>query len=272
MKIYIKHFKLLILLFAINSCSIKKISLKWESAPVFDKPECVLYYQDSILFVSNIGGSPSKKDSNGFISTIDTNGKIIDIQWLKGLDAPKGMDIKNDKLYITDINKILIIEIGTKNIIDEIFIENSKFLNDIVVDKDSNIYISDTKNNCVYLLNDIGQNQINGIYKGANGLSIKNGNLYIGTKDCIYKYNIETNKYQKLLDNTGNVDGIFVFNDDKILISNYFNKLTLIEEDEIKILLKGIIFKDCITDFQYLENGILIVPTFDKTVKAYELN
>lgn len=267
-----KHLKLLILLLILSSCSVKKISLEWVSEPVFNKPECVLYYQDSILFVSNIGGNPSKKDSNGFISTINLDGEILEKYWVKGLDAPKGMYINDNKLYVTDIDKILVIDIPTKKIIDKKFIENCRFLNDIVIDERNNIYISDTKNNCVYQLNDSGQNKLRGTYKGANGLSIRNENIYIGTKNDIFKYEIKTNKQEKIIESIGNVDGLYVFNNDKIIKSNYFNKLTIIEDGKTKTLLKGMIFRDCIADFQYLDNGLLILPTFDKTIIAYKLN
>lgn len=264
--------RLLLPLLLLASCSVERISLMWESEPAFDKPECVLYYQDSTIFVSNICGSSSKKDANGFISIINTDGDIIEKYWIKGLDAPKGMFIKNDKLYITDINKVLVADIRTKKVIQELLIDDSQFLNDIVIDEANNIYISDTKGNCVYMLNNESQKKLNGVYTGANGLSIANDNLYIGTRKGIYLYEIETKKYQKLIENTGNVDGIYVFNNDKIIVSNYFNKLSLIEKGETKILLKGILFKDCITDFQYLENGTVIIPTFDKTIRAYNLN
>jgi hypothetical protein len=272
MKEKIKYFKILTLLFILNGCSVKTVPLKWESEPVFDKPECVLYYQDSILFVSNINGSPSKKDSNGFISTIKLNGEIIEKYWVKGLDAPKGMYINDNKLYVTDIDRVLVIDIPSKKVIDKILIENSRFLNDIVIDEKNNIYISDTKNSCVYVLNDFGQKKLSGTYKGANGLSITNENLYIGTRNDIFKYEIETNQQEKIIENIGNVDGIHVFNDAKIIKSNYFNKLTIIEDGKIKTLLKGMIFRDCIADFQYLDNGLLILPTFDKTIRAYKLN
>lgn len=267
-----KYLKLLILLLILSSCSVKKISLKWESEPIFEKPECVLYYKDSVLFVSNISGSPSNKDSNGFISAIRLNGEIIEKYWVKGLDAPKGMCINDNKLYVTDIDKVLVIDIPAKKVIDKILIKNSRFLNDIVIDQGDNIYVSDTKNNCVYILNDFGQKKLNGTYKGVNGLSLKNENLYIGTKNDIFKYEIKTNKQTKILENIGNVDGIYVFNDAKIIKSNYFNKLIIIEDGKTKILLKGMIFRDCIADFQYLDSGLLILPTFDKTIKAYKLN
>jgi len=62
-------------------------------------PESVQYYPaDNIFFVSNVNGNPSDIDSNGFISIINTDAKIINLKWVSGLNAPKGMGIFNDFL------------------------------------------------------------------------------------------------------------------------------------------------------------------------------
>ena len=34
------------------------------------------------------------------------DGQILEKKWIKGLDAPKGMTIFNDHLFVADINKI----------------------------------------------------------------------------------------------------------------------------------------------------------------------
>ena len=46
------------------------------------------------------------KDKNEFISKVSpSNGSIIDLNWVTGLNAPKGIAISNDgsKLYVSDI-------------------------------------------------------------------------------------------------------------------------------------------------------------------------
>jgi hypothetical protein len=89
-------------------------------------PESVIYSpKQDILFVSNIDGKPNEKDQKGFISKVSpSNGNIIELSWITGLNAPKGMAIYNNtKLYVSDI------------------------LNDVASDNHGNIYVSDIGTN-----------------------------------------------------------------------------------------------------------------------------
>ena len=72
-----------------------KISELWESPADLKNPESVVYAsKQDVLFVSNIDGKPDQKDQNGFISKVSpTNGSIIELDWIKGLNTPKGMAI-----------------------------------------------------------------------------------------------------------------------------------------------------------------------------------
>ena len=74
-----------------------KINKLWETA-LFKNPESVIYSpKQDILFVSNIDGKPNEKDQKGFISKVSpSNGNIIELSWITGLNAPKGMAIYNN--------------------------------------------------------------------------------------------------------------------------------------------------------------------------------
>ena len=75
-----------------------KINKLWETAVVLKNPESVIYSpKQDILFVSNIDGKPNEKDQKGFISKVlPSNGNIIELSWITGLNAPKGMAIYNN--------------------------------------------------------------------------------------------------------------------------------------------------------------------------------
>src|SRR5215813_8802198 len=72
----------------------------------FEAPESIVKNGDKI-FVSNIGGvqpNPMAKDSDGFISELSTDGKILQQKFQKGvLNGPKGLATINDILYVADI-------------------------------------------------------------------------------------------------------------------------------------------------------------------------
>src|SRR5712691_7878176 len=79
----------------------------------FLTPESVLHdpVQD-IYFVSNINGSPTAKDNNGFISRVRPDGAVENLKFIEGghggvtLNAPKGLAIRGDTLWVADIDVV----------------------------------------------------------------------------------------------------------------------------------------------------------------------
>ena len=132
-----------------------KINKVWETLAELKTPESVVYApKQDTLFVSNIDGKPDQKDQKGFISKISlSNGSITELNWITGLDAPKGMAIyNNSKLYVSDITDLVEIEIDNGKITNRYNAPGSKFLNDVVVDNQGNVYVSDTGTNSIYIL------------------------------------------------------------------------------------------------------------------------
>ena len=111
----------------------------------FQTPESVLW--DSTLdvyFVSNINGSPVAKDGNGFISVVEPAGTIRDSIFIKGLNAPKGMAVVGDTLWVTDIDVIRGFNARTDAPVATVAIPGAVFLNDITAAPDGSLYITDT--------------------------------------------------------------------------------------------------------------------------------
>jgi sugar lactone lactonase YvrE len=111
------------------------------------QPESALYdAQQDVWFVSNINGESLKKDGNGFISRIKSDGTIERKEWARGLDAPKGMAIVGDTLWVSDIDVMRAYNRRTGASITtiDLSVQNATFLNDVAVGGDSAIYITDT--------------------------------------------------------------------------------------------------------------------------------
>ena len=115
-------------------------------------PESVRYdpAQD-IWFVSNINGNPSQKDGNGFIVRLSADGAAMDAtpfieSGKKGvtLNAPKGLAIVGDTLWVADIDAVRAFNTKTGAPIASIDIKGSSFLNDVVAGPDGSVYITDT--------------------------------------------------------------------------------------------------------------------------------
>jgi sugar lactone lactonase YvrE len=125
----------------------------WQTQPVFEHPESVVYdAKRDLLFVSNVNGAPNEVDGNGYISQLSINGKLIEQHWLTGLNAPKGLAIVGDTLYVADINQLVVIDIKHKKIIKRYPLSDAKFLNDVVADNAGNVYVTDMLTNTIHRL------------------------------------------------------------------------------------------------------------------------
>lgn len=72
---------------------------QWQANGLSRVPESVLYNpSNDTLYVSNNCGKPKQKNGQGYISRISPEGKIITLQWVEGLNAPKGMVIVGESL------------------------------------------------------------------------------------------------------------------------------------------------------------------------------
>ena len=139
-----------------KQAELAKINKLWETANDLKNPESVAYSPKlNVLFVSNVNGKPTEKDQNGFISKVSpANGSIIELNWVTGLNAPKGIALSNNnnKLFVSDLTDLVEIDINTGKIIKRFNAPGSAFLNDVVSDKQGNIYVSDTITNTIYKL------------------------------------------------------------------------------------------------------------------------
>ena len=130
--------RLLTLVFSLGVLSISAQTLtpKWTTEATLRVPESVLLdSKNNVLYVSSIDGTPETKDGNGFISQVTLDGKIKNLKWATGLDAPKGMGLFNNNLYVADISRLVTIDTKTGKVTQTLEIEGAKFLNDVTVDK-----------------------------------------------------------------------------------------------------------------------------------------
>jgi DNA-binding beta-propeller fold protein YncE len=107
-------------------------------------PESVLYDPDQdVYFISNINGGLLERDGNGFISRVDPGTMRVELRWLEGLDAPKGMAVAGDSLYVSDIGVVRRFDRRTGASRGVIALPGSTLVNDLTTDG-SAVYVSDT--------------------------------------------------------------------------------------------------------------------------------
>jgi sugar lactone lactonase YvrE len=119
----------------------------------FKTPESARYDSAAdVFFVSNINGSPTAKDGNGFISRMKPDGTIDSLQFIAGgrdgatLNAPKGLALIGDTLWVADIDAVRAFNARTGAPIATVDLSqfHALFLNDICVGGDGALYITDS--------------------------------------------------------------------------------------------------------------------------------
>lgn len=232
------------LLSAVNFTFAQNISAEknWETEG-FKNPESVVIDQkNNVLYVSNVNGVPTDKDNNGFISKVSKDGKIIKSNWIEGLNAPKGLRIFGNKLYVTDIDEIVVIDINKNKIEKKYKAEGATFLNDIAVANDGAVYATNTfgfsgifrlKNDKVTLWHKSDDLQMpNGILANGNnliiapwGIDFNPENYQTKTPGSILSISTKDKTVKLISKPIGNLDGIEKNGNDYIITDWLAGKL-----------------------------------------------
>jgi sugar lactone lactonase YvrE len=125
----------------------------WETDG-FAQPESILWDAGGkVIYVSNVNGNPPEKDGNGYISKLNADGKVVVEKWVIGLDAPKGMALAKGRLYVSDIDRLVVVDTASAKVIKTYSAAGAKFLNDVAIDDKGNVYVSDMLDNAIWRLN-----------------------------------------------------------------------------------------------------------------------
>lgn len=197
-------------------------------------PESVLYHEDSkgnFLLVSEIDGDPAVADGNGGIAKVSIEGKMIDQDWVRGLNAPKGLAVHENQLYVADISEIVVIDIKSGKIKQKIAVAGATFLNDVVVDYRGVIYVSDTRTSKVYRITDKKVDIFLNDLEGANGLEIIGSNLVIGAGPSLWLANKQQSLFKMAEGFESNVDGIKMVSLGEFVVSCWEGLLYYVNAD-----------------------------------------
>ena len=75
------------------------------------------------IYVSNVNGSLDAKLDNGYISRLKADGSVEQMRFINGADqgvelnAPKGMAIIGEQLYVADIDVLRVFHLGTGRVL-----------------------------------------------------------------------------------------------------------------------------------------------------------
>ena len=246
----------------------------WETDTIIAVPESVLPDPAAgILYVSLIDGGPWDVDGKGGVGKLSRDGNHYNGQWITGLNAPKGMGRYGNRLYVADISEVVVIDVSKDRIEKKIPIAGATGLNDITVDRNGVVYVSDSKAGKVYrIANDVPTLYIDDL-PGANGLKASGAGLYILAKKAVLVAGASKN-LRTITDLPNGGDGVEEVGNGDLIVSEWIGNVFYVYADGRKVLMLNRQAEHKNTaDIWYDKTiGVLYVPGFNgKTITAYRL-
>lgn len=270
-----KYFSLILIVFLSISLKAQHELVKlWETDTVVNMPESVLHDPKAkVLYVSIMGNGPDEKDGVGGVGKIRPDGKVINLEWITGLNAPKGLAQFGNLLYAADLTEVVVIDIGKGKVIRKIPIENTKFLNDITVSDKGIVYVSDTRMKRIFKI----EKNVPSLYldsmNGVNGLKAIKDDLYILAGKEFLKADAHK-KISKIAMLPQGGDGLEPVGNSDFICSSWGGYVYYVTADgKCEVLLDTHLEKKNTADIGYDPvTKMVYIPTFyKKTVMAYQL-
>lgn len=259
---------------AIVTAQVHTVEKLWETDTIIPVPESVLPdVPENTLYVSLINGGGWDKDGVGGIGKLDLSGRQFVDNWIEGLNAPKGLGRVGNKLFVADIDAVVVIDIARARIEKKISLEGASGLNDITTDNKGVVYVSDSRKARIWKL----ENERPSVYldsvKGANGLKAAGDALYFAEGKKLKKADLRK-QVTTIAELPQGIDGIEPVGNGDFLVSAWSGYLFYVTASgRVTLLLDTHLEKMNTADMGYDPvKRIIYMPTFNaKKVVAYRL-
>ncbi len=212
--------------------------------------------------------------SGGSILAVDRTDLSLSYLISSGVDAPKGMVILGDTLYVNDLTVIRVIDLNTNTLVRSIAVAGASFLNDLACDN-AYLYASDNIANKIFKI-DIPSDAMVNAYSDP-GLSAPNGLYYDGSNNRLLICSFRTNAPIQELDlgsgnfsvvlntSVNNLDGISMDNNGNLYFSNWGNNKIYKVDPALSMIIDSIDqgFNGPADIFYCQQNDTLIVPSMN---------
>lgn len=270
---------LLVLFAAVGGASLfgqsHSLERKWESEATLKVPESVLFDGErKVLYVTNIDGEPWGKDGKGSVGKVGLDGKVLVVDWVSGLHAPKGMALHGRHLYVGDLQEVVVIDVDKGEISARIQVPGAKGLNDVSIDAQGVIFVTDSEDKKLYRIENGEPTMLVEKLKGPNGVLANDGVLYLVDGQGLYRVGADRGLTLIADGMGGGIDGIEHVAGGDFLVSCWSGMVHYVKADGTReTLLDTRAEKINAADIGYdAKTRTVYVPTFFKnSIVAYEL-
>ena len=158
----------------------EQADIAWVAEGGFCEPETVLPLPDDTLLVSNV--CDFRTAGTGYLTLLDAEGEALDWRVVDNLDAPLGMALVDDRLYVVDNNQVKVFRWPGYEPLSTFALETA-VANDIAVAEDHTVYVTDTARGEVVVLTESAEPSLltgEASFSGANGIAVKGDDLFVG--------------------------------------------------------------------------------------------
>ena len=227
------------------------------------------------LFISNVAGEGNAKDGEGWISRLALDGTVLKEKWIEGLNAPKGMALRDGKLFVSDYDTYHVIDVATATIDNTYPVEGAGFLNDVTVWQ-NDVFMSDSGSARIFQIDENGYKEwlADDRLSGVNGLTPDGDRLLIATMSSGSLFEtMGARDLTEIATGMDNADGIAVLDDGSYLVSSWPGQIWHVstegETSELHNTVDDPIYQNDLTRV----GDLIIVPNWQPgSVTAWRIN
>ncbi len=246
------------------------ITTLWKTPKQFAIPESVAY--DPVrqaLYVSNYDPfNPSGQEGHQVINKLGLQGGEPQVL-VQGLRNPTGLAVYKESIFAVESNSVAEIDIAKGQIIRRFEIADSAVLNDIAIDGDGTLYVSDLPQGVIYR---IAGGKVEAWLRGPevsrpNGVCVSGNQLvWANNGDGKLKsVDLKNLQIKNIADLSGGIiDGVANGLDGSWLVSHNEGRLFQVSAaGQVTLVLDLTVPGTNIADFTYiLEKNMVVIPTF----------
>ncbi|WP_293912533.1 MULTISPECIES: SMP-30/gluconolactonase/LRE family protein [unclassified Sphingobacterium] len=246
----------------------------WRTQEEMPVPESVLAVPDKQLYVSLIDGGGMERDGKGGVALLNTDGTVKEKDWATGMNAPKGLGLYKNKLYVADIDHVVVVDAKSGKVLEKIEVPDATFLNDIAIDAKGTVYVSDTRLGKVFKLINHKPEVFLEDAESANGLLVVGDNLLVLAGPELWSVHAQTKEKQILAEGFEHGgDGIEAVGNGDYIVTCWPGVVYYVKADGNFEKLLDVEGEFNTADLGYdAKKKIVYIPTFNgNSVIAYQL-
>lgn len=211
-----------------------RLEFAWRAEGLANPESAALSADGTFLYVTNVNGEGDAKDGNGFIARVGVDGRILEREWARGMNAPKGIMLGGAALYVADIDEMVVVDAHSGAVVRRVPTPGARFLNDLAFAPDGRVLIADSQNARIYAIRSDAAEvwAEDALLDSVNGLYPEPGRLVVTTMaGRLLAMDYETRSISVLAEGLGDADGIAPLGNGEYLVSEWPGLMHVVAAD-----------------------------------------